>query len=206
MEAKLVVLTGKRAGEKVPVTGPKFFVGRAEDCQLRPRSDLVSRHHCAIILEEGYLGVRDFGSKNGTLVNGETVRGEQELKNGDRIQVGDLEFEVQLGVGVGGKKKPKVHNVEEAAARTVESSAADDMDLDNWLGDTDTQALDATSADLPADDEGPPDEKPSWKKKKKSDIVGVWNKGRWKPTSANPRDAAADTLKNFFKRSGGGSD
>jgi predicted component of type VI protein secretion system len=169
---------------------------------------MVSRHHCVIILEEGYVGVRDFGSKNGTLVNGELARGEQELKNGDRIQVGDLEFEIQLGVSIGGKKKPKVTSVQEAAARTVES-AGDDMDLDKWLSDTDTQTLESTrTADAetgtistPPDEEpGPPRKKPKRKKKKEGEdeVVGVWKKGRWKPTSENPRDAAADTLKNFF--------
>jgi pSer/pThr/pTyr-binding forkhead associated (FHA) protein len=208
MEVKLVVVSGKRAGEEVSVTGPKFFIGRASDCQLRPHSEMVSRHHCVIILEEGYVGVRDFGSKNGTLVNGELARGEQELKNGDRIQVGDLEFEIQLGVSIGGKKKPKVTSVQEAAARTVES-AGDDMDLDKWLSDTDTQTLESTrTADAetgtistPPDEEpGPPRKKPKRKKKKEGEdeVVGVWKKGRWKPTSENPRDAAADTLKNFF--------
>lgn len=215
MEVKLVVLSGKKAGEEVPVVGPKFFIGRAEDCQLRPHSELVSRHHCVIILEEGYVGVRDFGSKNGTLVNGEVTRGEQELKNGDRLQVGDLEFEVQLGVSIGGRKKPKVTSVQEAAARTVESSADDDMDLDKWLSDTDTRTLESTrTADSQTDtistttpddkdeeDEASalPEGKSKRKKKKTDEVVGVWKKGRYQPTKENPRDAAADTLKNFFK-------
>ncbi len=209
MEVKLVVLSGKKAGEEVPVVGPKFFIGRADDCQLRPHSEMVSRHHCAIILEEGYVGVRDFGSKNGTLVNGEVIRGEQELKNGDRLQVGDLEFEVQLGVSIGGKKKPKVTSVQEAAARTVESSADEDLDLDKWLSETDTQTLESTrtadsqtdtvSTATPDEELAPGEEQARKKKKKTDEVVGVWKKGRYQPTSENPRDAAADTLKNFFK-------
>ena len=213
MEVKLVVLSGKKAGESVPVFGPKFFIGRADDCHLRPHSEMVSRHHCVLLLEEGYTGVRDFGSKNGTLVNGEMIRGEQELKNGDQLQVGDLEFEVQLGVSIGGKKKPKVTSVQEAAARTVESSADDDMNLDKWLTETDTQTLESTrtldaqtdtiSETMSGEDLASPEEEPKRKKKKKKkksdEVVGVWKKGRWKPTAENPRDAAADTLKNFFK-------
>jgi len=200
MEVKLVVVAGKRAGEELPVAGPKFYIGRAEDCQLRPHSDLVSRHHCVLIVEEAYVAVRDFGSKNGTVVNDEMVKGELELKDGDRLRIGDLELEVRLGVDVGGKKKPKVKSVQEAAARTVES-AHDDMDLDSWLGDTDTQTLDPTYTGEAATDDAETetlDGKPK-KKKKESDVPGVWSKGRWKPTSENPRDAAADTLKDFFK-------
>ena len=125
----------------MPVTGPKFFIGRSEECQLRPNSDLVSRHHCAIMVDEGLVTVRDFGSRNGTFVNGERIRGEEELKAGDKLKVGPLEFEVQLGVSLGGPKKSKVHNVEEAAARTVESAKAppaaadeDELDISDWLG------------------------------------------------------------------------
>lgn len=137
MDVKLIVANGKHIGEKIPVSGPKFIIGRSEECQLRSRSDLISRHHCAVVIEEGYVGVRDFGSKNGTFVNGERVRGEQELKNGDRLSIGQLEFLVELVVNVSGKKKPKVHSVQEAAARTVESSG-DELDLANWLSNGDT--------------------------------------------------------------------
>ncbi|MFH1264508.1 MAG: FHA domain-containing protein [Planctomycetota bacterium] len=211
MELKLVVATGARAGEEVSVAGPKFFIGRAEDCQLRPRSDLVSRHHCAITVEEGFVGVREFGSKNGTFVNGEQVRGERELKNGDRLKVGDLEFEVQLNVAIGGTKKPKVQSVQEAAARTIESTV-DDMDLDSWLGDTDTKTLETkhsenagtetvTSA-TPDDEARLPKEKPKKKPKKEGKIAGVWDDGSCKTTAATPTDAAASTLKNFFRGRG----
>jgi hypothetical protein len=157
MEVKLVVASGKNAGQKIAVAGPKFFIGRAEDCQLRPNSDLVSRHHCVILVEEGFVAVRDFGSKNGTLVNDQPVRAEQELKNGDRLKVGQLEFTVELAVAVGGKKKPKVHSIQEAALRAAEAGAAspDDMDLASLLNgpadsdpplQTETQPLAAAAA------------------------------------------------------------
>lgn len=100
MEVRLKVLVGPNAGRELPVAGPKFLVGRAEDCQLRPKSDLISRHHCAILIEEALVTVRDFGSKNGTVVNGSRVRGEIELKNGDKLTIGPLEFEVCLRVAV----------------------------------------------------------------------------------------------------------
>jgi pSer/pThr/pTyr-binding forkhead associated (FHA) protein len=155
MEVKLIVVGGKRAGLEIPVPGPKFFVGRADDCQLRPQSDLVSRHHCAILLEDGFVLVRDFGSRNGTLVNGEAVVGEQELKAGDRLKIGPLELEVQIVVPLGAKKKPKVHNIHEAAARTVEGAVSnkEEEQIADWLGDdtappsrslSDTQSISAT--------------------------------------------------------------
>jgi len=133
MEVKFVVVGGNSSGKKIAIPGPKFLIGRSEECQLRPKSDLVSRHHAVVLVEEGFAAIRDFGSKNGTFVNGEKIAAEQELKNGDHLKVGPLEFEVELVVEVGGKKKPKVHSIQEAAARTVETAAAptdDDGDMD----------------------------------------------------------------------------
>ena len=122
------------------------MIGRAEECQLRPRSDRVSRRHCEIFLEKGLAAIRDFGSKNGTFVNDERLQGERELKNGDHLKIGPLEFEVQLSVSVSGKRKPKVHNVQEAAARTVESAPGEELDVSNWLEDDDEEeARDATT-------------------------------------------------------------
>lgn len=151
MEVKLVMTGGKGAAQEVVVTGPRFFIGRAEDCQLRPRSDLISRHHCVILQDEGLLLVRDLGSKNGTFVNGHRVVTEAELHSGDVLKVGPLEFEVRV-VGAPEPapqaakptpaappelptKKPKVRSVQEAAARTVRSATgpADEDDVSNWL-------------------------------------------------------------------------
>lgn len=104
MDASFKVLTGPRAGQELPLKGPKFLIGRAEDCHVRPRSDSVSRHHCVILIEAGLVTVRDFGSKNGTLVNGQRVKGECPLKNGDNLTVGPLQFELVLRVAMASKK------------------------------------------------------------------------------------------------------
>jgi pSer/pThr/pTyr-binding forkhead associated (FHA) protein len=152
MPLSLKVLMGSSAGQLINVPGPKFFIGRSDECQLRPRSDLISRHHCALIVEGEYLGVRDFGSKNGTLVNNERVVGERELKDGDKLKVGPLEFQVVITHDpLGGRKKPKVASVKEAATRTVESSAGpainpDDLDIGDWL----TAGDEAETREMPA--------------------------------------------------------
>jgi len=227
MEVKLIVANGKSAGREIPVAGPKFFVGRSEDCHLRPNSDLVSRHHCVMIVEEGFVAIRDFGSKNGTYVNGTRVKGEQELKTGDRIVIGPLEFEVDLSVGLGGKKKPKVENIEEAAARTVESVVDDDVDISDWLGGDDSAdanpvadtrtvhaALEGTVAGaadraVPPEDSVPepapdPVEKEAKSEKKARKDGPAKTPGRFqgpaKSSSASSGSAAADVLKQFFNR------
>ena len=217
MEVKLVVANGKNAGQVLNVAGPKFFIGRAEDCHLRPRSDTVSRHHCAILLDEGFVAVRDFGSKNGTFVNGERIRAEAELKNGDRLRVGHLEFEVQLTTEVGGKKKAKVESVQEAVARTASAGSPlseDELNLDEWLSEGAGVAVAETAsignphrANQPpvtpesATQTQPPqpvDETVTLKKEKDEGVKvpGSWGK---KPTTASTRDAAGEALRNFFR-------
>ncbi len=191
MEVQLKVLVGSSAGQMLKVPGPKFYIGRSEDCQLRPRSDLISRHHCAIIVEGDYVAVRDFGSKNGTYVNDERVTSERELKPGDRLKVGPLEFEVCYDLGsLGGPKRPKVGSIKEAAARTADSGVVkkpgqdpNEIDLAEWLGEdlvaeSDTREMrapsESTEVKLDASEaaQQPPPPKPGEKpggKKKDSD-------------------------------------
>jgi len=149
MQIKLKVLEGSQVGAEVPVPGPKFFVGRGEDCQLRPRSDMVSRHHCVLLIEQGYVAIRDFGSKNGTYVNGERVIGEQTLKAGDTLVIGPLKFEVLVTHAIGGPKLPKVKDVKEAAGRTAARSASGgtggEIEINDWLSD-DVENVTGTSS------------------------------------------------------------
>jgi pSer/pThr/pTyr-binding forkhead associated (FHA) protein len=136
MDVTLRVTQGKNVGQDVPIPGKKFLIGRAEDCHLRAGSDLISRHHCIIIIEDGYLSLRDFGSKNGSYVNDERVGGECELKHGDQLRVGPLEFTVQVSQGsLSGKKKPPVHDAKEAAARTAASPVEEEPDVARWLSE-----------------------------------------------------------------------
>lgn len=93
-------------------------VGRADDCEPQLPSDeahrTVSRHHCLLDINPPDICVRDFGSLNGTYVNGKKIgqreKGmspeegakinfpEHDLKNGDEIQVGETVFRVAVFV------------------------------------------------------------------------------------------------------------
>jgi pSer/pThr/pTyr-binding forkhead associated (FHA) protein len=133
MDARLKVILGTNAGKEIRLLGPKFLIGRAEDCHLRPKSDLISRHHCVLLLEEHALTVRDLGSRNGTLVNGQRVSGECELKTGDNLEVGPLKFEVSVSTLSAPVKRPKVNSIKEAAARTAAGNPSDEPDVNDWL-------------------------------------------------------------------------
>ncbi len=198
MEVKLKVVAGNAAGQLIPVPGPKFLIGRAEDCQLRPRSDLISRYHCVIMAEDGLVTVRDFGSKNFTYVNGERLIGECELKPGDRLKAGPLEFELVITATVGAGKRPKVESVQEAAQRTVETAANEGgFDVNQFLGEAEpTEASRETKQIAMQDTVAPtPAETPAADSKPGSGPHTPPKRG-----TADSRAAADKALRQFFKR------
>lgn len=143
MKVKLKLLKGSEAGKEIKIPTPKCLVGRGEDCQLRPKSDAISRRHCVVYVKDGQLLVRDLKSRNGTWVNGERVTEDCALKSGDQIQFGPLAFEVVIDHSLGGEKKPKVSSVKEAAARTTASGQdtvqLEDSDISDWLAEADEE-------------------------------------------------------------------
>ncbi len=96
VRAELKVIGGKQHGSLIPLQTKKFLVGREQDCQLRPSSESVSRHHCVFTIDEFSVRLRDLGSTNGTFVNGQRVQGQAILQLGDRILIGKLEFEIAI--------------------------------------------------------------------------------------------------------------
>jgi len=94
MDVRLRSLAANSAGKEIKLSAARFLIGRDEDCHLRPKSDLVSRHHCMVLVEDDGVVVRDLGSRNGTYVNDQRIVGEQMLAHGNRLRVGPLEFEV----------------------------------------------------------------------------------------------------------------
>jgi predicted component of type VI protein secretion system len=140
MEVKLRVLSGKSAGQELPVNVPRFLIGRAEGCQLRARSESVGERHCEIEVAPGLVRIHDLGTPTATFVNGERLSGaSRELKIGDRLKIGPLEFEVWMSVRMAAKKKPAVGSVGEAAARLA-GGKTDDLDLDELLAGGDDEA------------------------------------------------------------------
>ena len=97
MKLSLVVLTpGKTEGKVIPITLSQFVIGRDPQCHLRPASAVISKRHCAILVRDGKLFLRDFDSTNGTFVNEQPVKGEVEVKHDDQLRVGPLLFGIRV--------------------------------------------------------------------------------------------------------------
>ena len=204
MSVQLVVASGSRAGQVIPIVGERFVIGRADDCHLKPRSELISRYHWEIFLKEGAVFVRDMGSKNGVFLNDTQIAETNELKNSDKLAVGPLEFFVNITVDMKPQKAAKVQSVSDAVARTVALKAGDTQQkqedtITDWLfaagesgGDTETRTVDAS--ELMAQLRAQSDDAVGREKEaaQADDITKP-------PTHASSSDAASELLRKFFK-------
>ena len=143
MQVMLKVLSGSHEGRELSVSGEKFLIGRSESCQLRPKSESVSRKHCIIVLKDNRVLIQDLKSRNGTYVNDKRLPTDKAkvLAGGDQLRVGKLNFEVVIEHGLQAPKKPEVADMSDAAARTVEAGSHDsrfeEVDVDSWLNEAD---------------------------------------------------------------------
>jgi pSer/pThr/pTyr-binding forkhead associated (FHA) protein len=97
MKLSLMVLNaGKASGQTIPIPSAQFVIGRDPKCNLRPASAMISKQHCALIVKDGRVYVKDFDSTNGTFVNEQPVKGSVVLKNDDLLKVGPLTFKVVI--------------------------------------------------------------------------------------------------------------
>ncbi len=143
MQVILKVLSGAHEGKEIQIKDEKFLIGRSDSCQLRPKSESISRKHCAIVQKDGRVLLLDLKSRNGTFVNDKQLSPDKAkiLKSGDKLRFGQLEFEIQIEVGIASAKKSEVSSVKEAAGRIAEQQSTLDskesFDISSWLSEAD---------------------------------------------------------------------
>lgn len=81
--------------------GQSLTIGRSPTSEIRfPDIEEISRQHAVIWESDGVVRIRDLGSTNGTMVNGELLSAARELDNGDRIQLPLVHLKLFGGRGV----------------------------------------------------------------------------------------------------------
>lgn len=124
MKLSLIVLaTGPNQGKVLPILTPQFLIGRDPGCHLRPSSPMISKKHCALIVKEERVFIKDFGSTNGSYVNEVKVEGHRELKHGDKLKIGPLLFEVALETS-SGVSKPQTASGSKPATASINKAVA----------------------------------------------------------------------------------
>lgn len=84
---KLVLKFGNAILQEVPVNAKEVSIGRSPDNALVIDNPAVSHYHARVFNEEGRMMLEDFGSLNGTFVNGQRVK-MVTLKAGDSVAIG----------------------------------------------------------------------------------------------------------------------
>jgi DNA-binding NtrC family response regulator len=86
-QGMLVVTEGPDKESAIIVEGPVITIGTRPDNSLQLTDKTVSRHHAEIVAHAGHYIIRDLGSTNGTIVNGQRIR-EEVLEIGAVITLG----------------------------------------------------------------------------------------------------------------------
>ncbi len=84
----LLDLTGVHVERVYELSDEQVIVGRREGCAVCLPGNTLSRRHAQIRHADGQYYLSDFGSTNGTLLNGEPLIGEEQLRDRDEIGVG----------------------------------------------------------------------------------------------------------------------
>jgi transcriptional regulator with GAF, ATPase, and Fis domain len=92
LRPRLVVTAGPAKDTVIPLTQDEASIGRDPNNVVAISDPSVSRKHCLLRREsDGRFQILDLESRNGTLVNGVTVK-EHWLRHGDEIATGDSVF------------------------------------------------------------------------------------------------------------------
>jgi hypothetical protein len=93
MQVKLIVVEGPARQREVVLDLPAV-IGRSRAAGLTIGDPKVSRQHCFLEEHGGMVMLRDNGSLNGTILDGERVAGEAIIRPGAKLSVGPLTFVV----------------------------------------------------------------------------------------------------------------
>jgi pSer/pThr/pTyr-binding forkhead associated (FHA) protein len=145
MKAKLIVVAGKATKGTISLTLPTV-VGRSQQADLTVGHPTISRRHAELFEKAGLVMIRDLGSLNGTLIDGQRIK-EAPLPPEAEFTIGPLTFRVQYEYKSAVRDDGNPH---------VLTAKADD--------DSATTATTETPTELPdfeAFDEGPAEQAPA---------------------------------------------
>lgn len=92
---KLIVEDDEGQRNVIPVELGEVSIGRIEDNTIRLDERNISRRHARILSDDGSIFAEDLDSYNGVWINGDRVQGRREIRQGDRIQIGDFSLELK---------------------------------------------------------------------------------------------------------------
>jgi HD-GYP domain-containing protein (c-di-GMP phosphodiesterase class II) len=140
VEPPIIVISATPPFRGTWTSAAQLRIGRLPELEVFINDASISRRHSEFVLDEGGWVIRDFGSTNGTELNGVRIgRTPQRVRVGDTVRIGEITFKIEL---LRGKpiptvptNGPPVHV--EAASRRTWNEAVDGFELsdDRWQRD-----------------------------------------------------------------------
>lgn len=160
MNVRFVVTKPAAKAKTFPVRLP-ILVGRSEEAKFRIQQDRVSRKHCEFFEQEGRVYLRDLGSTNGTLLDGELVETSVKtpLESGALVQVGSLEFRVEFDTSTATTSPRPAADVDVVADLTVGVAQAADserLQIEHAAAEPSPEVPAVLTAERPAHTDEPP--------------------------------------------------
>lgn len=91
---EVVAAMGFEPGDSFDLNGG-ITLGRAATADLHVEDPFASSAHARIFPRGQYMYIEDMGSTNGTFLNGQQLRGPEQLRASDSIRIGDTEYRYQ---------------------------------------------------------------------------------------------------------------
>ena len=151
VKVKLTIIQGSLIGKEfIFEERTTCIIGRHKDCYPRLPSDeqnlTISRYHCLLDINPPDVRVRDFGSRNGTYINGKKIGQRQpehtpetaakiqfpeyDLKSGDQIQLGNTIFQVSIEVET--EIPPEMANSDQVCQQKTVEISTNSQNLNNY--------------------------------------------------------------------------
>jgi two-component system cell cycle response regulator len=89
---QLVVVGGPSVGTAFQLTRAEAIIGRGEEADIRLPNPSLSRRHARLTVEANGVWIEDLGSRNGTFVGLDRVRGRTLVREGDHVALGIYTF------------------------------------------------------------------------------------------------------------------
>jgi HD-GYP domain-containing protein (c-di-GMP phosphodiesterase class II) len=124
MESPRIVLSVSSPAAQTWASSSRLQIGRLPDLEVTLDDSSVSRRHAEVVFGEDGWSVHDFGSTNGTHLNGVRIgRTPQRIRQGDTLRIGDIDLRVEFVRG-----RPAAIHI--GSGRTVEIEAASERSWD----------------------------------------------------------------------------
>jgi pSer/pThr/pTyr-binding forkhead associated (FHA) protein/tetratricopeptide (TPR) repeat protein len=92
---KLVIQDDEGKTTVVPLIRDELTIGRKEGNTIRLTERNVSRRHARLVRQNGSITIEDLNSYNGIRVNGSRIQGRCQIRETDRVQIGDYLIELK---------------------------------------------------------------------------------------------------------------